>query len=559
MWLWGHPLSQSFRALAGDLHTEKSRSHAVEISWKEFKEHAIGAGYEGPSEALSLTIRLLHELYYIRYWGDLETAWNASDEVLAADGLLSTVYIDVEWCAGAFRGVIRHERDALLKFFGGRVKGHRTEDRSLFNLSKRILIEGVLHQALMCFMWPQEAKSQDYWQLVRLGVFGKVEQELWPKEQGNIANSPDDYMQIRDLLVRFGVMTRVSVDEFFVPYMKANSHRRTIDARAVAYNDCPYLHKFTYKGVPEHFFWRLSVSLASTFNDSQIGLNFSAHYQRGMKVFLSFAEEEKESNITVRSTHRRGVEMIKESISMLEAKYPGLRRVKRDNLSKEEIVSLESDQAVQIFISHSSDGHDASEQLMAALLALDSSLKIFTSHTHPNDAKHIPNTRVFMPLMDKRYHRSQRCSNEFADAIAQGCTVVPLVMPSFQFPAGDDGDPNYQTWWPAALKAMEDFPLFINFALQNDLDLVEEKLRIFEQVKADKGNIPPAKLQLEIAKEEYQTHYEQKVEREIYAWTTRILDRWRCSEPPHEKGAVGFERVPCQVYPCVCYLCILVT
>ena len=102
-----------------------------------------------------------------------------------------------------------------------------------------------------------------------------------PCDQGNIANAAEDYMQIENLMIKFGVMTRVSVDEFFVPYVKANTHRRTIDSRAVAYNDCPYIHKFAYKGTPEQFFWRLSVALARTFQENQIGLNFSAHYSRG--------------------------------------------------------------------------------------------------------------------------------------------------------------------------------------------------------------------------------------------------------------------------------------
>lgn len=320
LWLWGHPLSEQFRALAGDLHTEKARSHAVELSWKEFKAIAINAGFEN-GEKLKKVLLLLHDLYYIRYWGDLDKAWHATDAELEADGLLNTVYIDVEWCAGVFRGLIRHERDALHKYFGGRIKGHAgKKDKSLFNLSKRILVEGILHQGLMPFMWPEEYKSKDYWMLVRSGAVGKTEQDLWSEEQGNIANSAEDYKQIENLFVRFGVMTRVSVDEFFVPYMKANSHRRTIDGRAVAYNDCPYLHKFAYKGTPEHFFWRLSVSLTAAFKDNQIGLNFSAHYNRGTKVFLSFSEGE-EHVLTVRSTHRREVELIKQNITVLEAKY----------------------------------------------------------------------------------------------------------------------------------------------------------------------------------------------------------------------------------------------
>jgi len=544
IWLWGHPLSEALRALASDLHTEKSRSHAVEINWKEFKHYAVSAGFS-MGDSLKLAMRLLHDLYYIRYWGDLEQAWDASDEELQADGLLGTVYIDVEWCAGVFRGLIRHQRDCLLRYFGGRVKGHKSHDRTLFSLSKRLMVEGVLHQNIMPYLWPQDHRSREYWEILRSGAFGKIEQELWPEEQGNMANSQEDYLQIQNLMIRFGIMTRVSVEEFFVPYMKANTHRRTLDSRAVAYNDCPYLHKFAYKGTPEHFFWRLSVSLAATFKDNQIGVNYSAHYSRGTKVFLSFSQEE-EDVLTVRSTHRRCVEQIKTCVSQLEAKYPGLRRVKRANMEKHEVVSLELDQAVQVFISHSSEAKAASETLEAALLHLDPGMQVSTSHTHRNDAKHIPNTRIFIPLIDHRYHRSKRCHQEFEDACVQGCSVIPLVMPTFEFPVGDDGRPNYQQWWPQVLQRLEKYPLFINFALKEAQNLVAAKQEVFAQVTEQGGNIAPARLQLEIAKEELQTAYDKKIESELYASITRILDRWRCSEPPSEPGVEGFHEILCQ-------------
>ena len=100
------------------------------------------------------------------------------------------MYIDVEWCAGAFRGLIRHQRDALLKYFGGRVKGKRTEDAKLFNHSKCMMIEGTLHQGLMPYLWPQEHKSREFWELMRNGTFGKIEQELWPEDQVTSSQLP---------------------------------------------------------------------------------------------------------------------------------------------------------------------------------------------------------------------------------------------------------------------------------------------------------------------------------------------------------------------------------
>ena len=550
VWLWGHPLSQEFRALEGYLSIEKERSKAVEITWKEFKQYAIAAGYATLDDAFRKAIRMLHDLYYIRYFGDIQKAWSASDDELASNSLLGTVYIDIEWCASAFRGIIRHHRDALLKFFGGRIKGLASYDKQMLNLSKRITVEGVLHQTLCPFIWPQDSKSKPYWDLVRQGTFGKIEQDLWPEQQGNTANSTEDYIQITNLLLRFGVMARISVDEFFVPFMKTNSHRRTIDSRAVAYNDCPYLHKFYYKSTPEHFFWRLSVSLAATFKENQIGLNFSAHYNRGTKVLLSFAEGALEHVLLVRSTHRREVESVKECVSALEKKYPGLRRIKRANMDRSEILKLEPDQAVQVFLSHSSEQQDESERLKTMLLDLDASLQIYTSHSHRNDAKNIPLTRVFIPLLDDRYHRSKRCCKEFADAYAQGCSIIPLVLGQFEFPRIDRADPaskiNFKEWWPRNLSGMARHSLFINFSLRKHREMVSEKAALLQKATENDMNTANANLQLENAKEELAEAYKRKVEHELYEQVAKVLDRWRCSEPPGGQAPHGFGLIACK-------------
>ena len=144
-----------------------------------------------------------------------------------------------------------------------------------------------------------------------------------------------------------------------------------------------------------------------------------------------------------------------ECVSALEKKYPGLRRIKRANMDRSEILKLEPDQAVQVFLSHSSEQQDESERLKTMLLDLDASLQIYTSHSHRNDAKNIPLTRVFIPLLDDRYHRSKRCCKEFADAYAQGCSIIPLVLGQFEFPRIDRADPaskiNFKEWWPRSL------------------------------------------------------------------------------------------------------------
>lgn len=60
----------------------------------------------------------MHDLYFIRYSASIEFALKASDEELQSDLLVNTVYLDVEWCASVFKGLIRHERHGLLAYFG---------------------------------------------------------------------------------------------------------------------------------------------------------------------------------------------------------------------------------------------------------------------------------------------------------------------------------------------------------------------------------------------------------------------------------------------------------
>lgn len=65
--------------------------------------------------------------------------------------------------------------------------------------------------------------------------------------------------------------------------------------------------------------------------------------------------------------------------------------------------------------------------------------------------------------------------------------------------------------------------------LEHDRAFLAEKKAIFDEVVQQGGNIPPAKLQMEIAQEELDTKFKSKVEREIYETLSKVLDRWRCS------------------------------
>jgi len=94
---------------------------------------------------------------------------------------------------------------------------------------------------------------------------------------------------------------------------------------------------------------------------------------------------------------------------------------------------------------------------------------------------------------------------------------------------GDDGQATYLAWWHPTLKELEEHPLFINLILRHDRGILSEKKAVFDEVVEQGGNVPPAKLQMEIAQEELNAKYKEKVEREIYGTISKVLDRWRCS------------------------------
>lgn len=79
--------------------------------------------------------------------------------------------------------------------------------------------------------------------------------------------------------------------------------------------------------------------------------------------------------------------------------------------------------------------------------------------------------------------------------------------------------------------------MFINLILKHDREILSEKKAVFDEVVEQGGNVPPAKLQVEIAQEELNAKYKEKVEREIYGTISKVLDRWRCS------GVCGYAEI----------------
>lgn len=86
--------------------------------------------------------------------------------------LQHTIYLDIFWCTGAFRGLIREQRKALFDYFGGRVQNVPRNSERL-SLAKRMYIHGTVNRIIWKFLWPLQPDSRFFWDAVKEKKMGR--------------------------------------------------------------------------------------------------------------------------------------------------------------------------------------------------------------------------------------------------------------------------------------------------------------------------------------------------------------------------------------------------
>lgn len=152
--------------------------------------------------------RRLHECLEIRYYGGGKAVMEGR------------VFLDVLWCSGAFRGLVRMDRLPLVRFFEGGIKGAK-QDLEKLAWTKRIYFHGYINKGAIKFMWPSQPVSQDFWNAVWKGNLGPEEAEIW---NTRIALNDEDYKPIVRMLMAYGILGSVTDgatanDELYCPFL----------------------------------------------------------------------------------------------------------------------------------------------------------------------------------------------------------------------------------------------------------------------------------------------------------------------------------------------------
>ena len=223
------------------------------VPFLDFDDHAQLATSCGvKSDYLDSQTKFLNDSGHISYWG------NSSTCIPGREVLQRTVYISPFWMINVMKGLMRHERQALIDFFIS--KRDKMLDRT--NL---LNIFGILHEDLLPYFWPAQRRSQEYWSFVR--TKGKRESELWDQD---IISNEHELLRALELLKEFDLIAQVG-SNFVVPGVMPPSKIRRMPSRKTL--QCPFWTEFRYRFLPPGAFETILVRLIQQF---QQALNFTS-------------------------------------------------------------------------------------------------------------------------------------------------------------------------------------------------------------------------------------------------------------------------------------------
>ena len=516
--------------------------------------------------------RRLHECLEIRYYGGGEAVMEGR------------VFLDVLWCSGAFRGLIRMDRLPLIRFFEGGFKGAKLDLQKLA-WTKRIYFHGYINKGAIKFLWPSQPVSQDYWSAVWKGKLGPEEAEIW---NTRIALHDEDYKPIVRMLTAYGILSSVAVgasvgDELYCPFLGSALEKMHMDIRGfVPLEETPLHASFSYSSLPQGFFKRLSVRLASHAHHSDLSvdhtivyslqgrcrasivntaavdeMNQAAAEKQGKGVGKQRVDKRRGSHvihdmrrtIIIDATCRMLFELATQELSGIERFYPGLERESSDEPSKEVLDEWESSRRPpDVLISHSSKSKskEYATSVEESLRELFPDILILKSSDALSGGRRFLSSevRVFVVVLDAAYQKSERCKAELQDAYEQGCHIIPILTPTYQFPASADeaGESAYTKWY-GDIKALSGrWRMYIDMRMLRESEAVkkaEDELENFILSTEASGEQPTetalnTKNQaVELAKQVVSDAQSLRITKMVGGQVGAALRGWRCPPIPN--------------------------
>jgi len=170
--------------------------------------------------------------------GSIETAEEKShslfDDIDIDEALRDTIYISPSWICDIMKGLIRHERDSLIRFFALK------NDHEMVLRVKRAVCSGILHESLIEFLWPAADAAAEYWHTLSQ----HCESEVW---RDKIISQTDDLPRALAVLFAFDLIaTRKS--ELVVPMLVRGDKIKTSGSMGSLL--CPFSSQLSFCGLP---------------------------------------------------------------------------------------------------------------------------------------------------------------------------------------------------------------------------------------------------------------------------------------------------------------------
>jgi ankyrin repeat protein/Ca2+-binding EF-hand superfamily protein/GTPase SAR1 family protein len=234
--------------------------------------------------------------------------------------LQDTVFMSPYFMIDIMKGLIRHDRDALLNFF------MQEQNRVMMRRVHRLSVCGRLHWDLVPFLWPsgKDAESRRFWAQMK----STDEDKLWVKD---IVTDPSDVEIAVALLEGFDLLARNSQDmEFIVPGVLACT-RTQITADAFNREECPIHLTFKYMALPDGAFESIVVRIAKAATHTEYSASAAVFYRLGhIGQIFYFKDDQKYVNLSLRSSSAKMLEQMRSEILRMEEFFPGLVRVLLD-------------------------------------------------------------------------------------------------------------------------------------------------------------------------------------------------------------------------------------
>jgi len=265
--------------------------------------------------SLIMATKYFCEAGVIQYFGDFglsEAAGKKSSDVMS-----DSVFICCPWMIDVMKGLLCHERQALMDFFLS------MQDKEMLLHLNTFNRYGVLNKCLIPYLWPSRTQCPEFWAFLCRNQ--KREIELW--KQDTISNK-DDLACALALLDGFDQVADQG-DSYLVPGALAPAQFPSTPA--VDVDECPHRIKYQYLALPPGALDSIFIRTAkNSYNCAQITPFLAVFYDKAGDICQIFCFKEHGAtdieNLVLRSSSKQFLAQVDKEILIMETKFCGLIR-----------------------------------------------------------------------------------------------------------------------------------------------------------------------------------------------------------------------------------------